>query len=121
MEDKKRGIGLRFAIDGLKTVFKSERNFQIHVIAFITVLLCSLIFQLTFIEWCFIIIVSCLVFILEIMNSVIELTIDYLNPTIHPTVKKIKDMSASAVLVATICAIIIGLIIFIPKLIKVLN
>lgn len=118
MLDEKKGIGLRHAIAGLKTVFKNERNFRIHLLAFLLVLIFSVAFRLTFLEWCIIFIVSFMVLIIEIINSVIELMIDYLNPVIHPTAKKIKDMSASAVLLTTVCSIVIGSIIFVPKILS---
>ena len=56
------------------------------------------------------------VLITELINSLIERVIDYIKPELHPKAKIIKDISAAVVLVAAITSIIVGLIIFIPKI-----
>lgn len=115
-DKKKRGIGLRFALAGLKTALLTERNFRIHLMAMLLVLLLALFFDLSAIEWMVLFLTISMVLVTELLNSVIEVLIDYLRPEIHPEAKKIKDMSAAAVLITAIIAVIIGCIIFIPKL-----
>lgn len=112
----KKWIGLTFALSGLKEVIRTERNFQIHLIATCLVIVCGKFVRLSKIEWAIILLTISLVLITEIINSVIEKLIDYFKPDIHPKAKVIKDMSASAVLVAAFASIVIGLIIFLPKL-----
>ena len=53
---------------------------------------------------------------LELVNTSIEYAIDMAMPEIHPLAKVAKDVSAGAVLVSAITSVIIGLIIFLPKL-----
>lgn len=118
MKDRKKGIGLNHALNGLKLVFIREKNFKIHLLALLIVIAFGFYFTLTYIEWAIILLISSLVLVSEILNSVLELTIDYIKPDIHPTAKKIKDMSAGAVLLAALFAVIIGIIIFLPKLIS---
>lgn len=120
MNGKKRGIGLSFALDGLKHIVKKEKNFKIHFCIAIIVVIISGLFKLTLIEWTIILLVISLVFITEIINSAIEHLIDYIKPEIHPKAKIIKDMLAGSVLICAIVAIIIGLIIFIPKFVSLL-
>lgn len=72
------------------------------------------------IEWAIVTIVIGIVLISEIFNSVIEQTIDHVKPEIHPTAKIIKDMAAAGVLVAAMIAIIIGILIFLPKIVYLL-
>lgn len=116
LKGNKKGIGLKYALSGLKVVFKKERNFKIHLIALLIVITTGIFFKLTYIEWAIVLIVSSLVILTEVINSVIELMIDYMKPEIHPTAKEIKDMSASVVLIATMTAVIIGFIIFFRKI-----
>lgn len=115
MSGKKRRIGFSFAWNGLIEMAKTERNFQIHLIFAFLVILAGLFFHLTRMEWGMIVFVIGFVFVAEMTNSAIEKTIDYLKPDIHPAAKVIKDIAAGGVLVASIIAVIIGLIIFIPK------
>lgn len=117
-DNKKRGIGLRFALNGLKEAFVHERNFRIHIFATIIVIVAALYFQLTPIEWLFTLVAIFIVIVSELINSVIERVIDYVKPDIHPQAKIIKDMAASIVLIAAIFAVVIGLFIFLPKLIS---
>ena len=116
LKDKK-GIGFRFAWNGLIEMIKSEQNMKIHILAAIIVIFIGFYAHLSLTEWAIIIIVIGFVMAMEMINTSIEKLIDYLKPDIHPTAKIIKDISAGAVLVAALTALVVGLIIFIPKLI----
>lgn len=116
MKGKKRSIGFAFAWNGLIAAMKSERNFQIHLAIAFTVIVVGIFFRISRLEWGLIILVIGLVLISELINSTVEKLIDYLKPDIHPTAKIIKDIAAGSVLIAAIIAIIIGLIVFIPKI-----
>jgi len=120
LKGKKGFIGLSYAWNGLKIIIK-ERNFRIHLIATLLVIGAGLYFNLNVIEWAIVILIIGIVLITEMFNSVIEQTIDHVKPEIHPTAKLIKDMSAGAVLVASIIAIIIGALIFLPKITDILQ
>src|SRR5690625_7449251 len=112
LKECKKGIGFRYALEGLKTIYKHERNFKIHLIALLLVIILSFLLKLNYIEWAIVILISSLVLSLEIINSTIELIIDYLKSDIHQTAKKIKYMAASEVLIVCITASINGIIIF---------
>ena len=117
MGDKnKRGIGLKFALNGILEAIKRERNFRIHLFVGFLVLIAAIYFQLNRQEWMFIIIMIQLVFITELMNSIVERIIDYVKPAYHPEAKIIKDISAAVVLVTAITSVIIGCMIFLPKI-----
>jgi len=118
LKENKRKIGFSYAWQGLIKVFCEERNLQIHLFIGCLVILASLYFRLNKLEWAIILIVICFVIVVEIINSVFERIIDYFKPDIHPQAKNIKDIAASAVLITAIFAIIIGLIIFLPKIIS---
>lgn len=113
--DKKRGIGFRFAFNGLKEAIKRERNFRIHLIIMVIVFCVSIYFRLNVQEWIIIIILIHSVLITELINSIVERIIDYVKPEFHPEAKIIKDISAAVVLIAALTSIIIGCLIFIPK------
>lgn len=116
MKDKKRIIGLTFAWQGLIEVIKEERNFKIHIVMALIVMTVGFYVKLNALEWAIICMVISSVLIAEAFNSAIERMIDYVKPDIHPLAKSIKDISASAVLIASIFAVIVGLLIFLPKL-----
>lgn len=115
MKGTKKGIGLKYALNGLFVIIKEERNFKIHLIIAFIVIMFGFIVRLTYIEWAIIVLTIFIVLLMELINSVIERLIDYLKPEIHTTAKVIKDMSAAIVLLAAFMSVIIGIIIFTNK------
>ncbi|MFG6121098.1 MULTISPECIES: diacylglycerol kinase family protein [Thalassobacillus] len=115
--NKKRGIGFKYAWRGILTVTKTERNMKYHLIIAAIVLLCSMIMQLSRVEWAIVLLVIGLVLTMEMVNTSLEKAMDHLSPDIHPAVGMVKDIAAGAVLIAALLSVIIGLIIFIPKLV----
>ena len=113
---KSRVASFRFAMNGLWSLIKYEHNSRIHLAGAITAIILGLIFKLNSSEWSLIIIVIGLVFITELLNSAVESLADYINPEWNELIKKAKDYSAAAVLISAIISVIIGAIIFIPKI-----
>ncbi|WP_165044485.1 diacylglycerol kinase family protein [Dysgonomonas sp. ZJ709] len=113
---RKRLRSFRYAFDGLRILFREEHNARIHLVVSICVILMGVVFNISVAEWLAICILIGLVFSLEIINSAIENLCDYISPQRHDIIKKVKDMAAAAVLVATIMSVVCGLIIFVPKL-----
>ena len=113
---KKRLISFRYAFNGLKILIKEEHNARIHLFIACCVLIAGVLFKISIIEWIIIIFCIGLVFALELINSAIENTTDFISKEKNETIKKIKDLSAGAVLIAAIASTIIGLIIFLPKI-----
>ncbi len=110
----------KHAINGLIIAFGNERNLKIHaVIALVTCIL-GLLLDITGTEWVAIMVCIALVITAELANTAIEKTMNFLHPSYHESVKTIKDIAAGMVLFAALCAGIVGLIIFIPKLMEVL-
>ena len=105
------------AISGIINTIPTERNLKIQVIIMIFVIAAGLIVRLSSIEWIICIIIFGLVISAELFNTAIEKTLDYINEDYCDEFKFIKDASAAAVLVLAIASAIIGLIIFVPKLI----
>ncbi len=106
----------RFAFAGLRYVLWSERNARIHLAIAILVLLVSAWLRLSALEWVLIIAAIALVFAGEMLNTVVELTVDMVTSELNPLAKRAKDVAAGAVLVAAIAAAIMGFIILGPRL-----
>ena len=104
------------ALNGLAHVFKKERNFKIHLIAFISVIILGWWFQIKAIEWIAILIASVLVLAFEIINTAIEILCDFVHPEEDLKIGRIKDVSAASVLICAMMSGVIGLIVFIPYL-----
>lgn len=95
--------------------FKEELNFRIHVVATIIVIAVGLYFKLSITEWLAIIIVIGLVLLTELLNTTIENIADFISPERHEKIKTIKDIAAAAVLISAIVALVVGLLVFVPK------
>ena len=106
----------KHAFKGIFLVIKRERNFQIHIIASIFAVTGGIFLSIDRYDWLIIIIAICAVFSMEMINSAIEYLCDHTSPNYHETIKVIKDISAGAVLITAIGALIIGLIIFIARI-----
>ncbi|MGX5377528.1 diacylglycerol kinase family protein [Ligilactobacillus sp. LYQ135] len=109
---------LKHACEGIKTVFKEERNFRFELICLSLVVIAGLIFHLKNMEWLWLLVASAIVLVAEAANTSIENLTD-LASGLHPNeyAKKAKDIAAGMVLIASIFAIIVAAIIFIPKVI----
>ena len=105
-----------FAFQGLQTAYKEEKSFRIELFIALLVVILSVILRISSLEWILVIIAMAMVLSLELLNSRIEKMMDILHPEIHDRVKIIKDISAAAVLIVSMMALVIGLIIFIPYL-----
>lgn len=105
-----------FAFKGLAYAFKTQLNFRIHCFFTVAAVVLSLYAQLNFSEWLWISLAIALVIILELINTAIEVLVDLISPEQNFKAGSIKDLSAAAVLVAGLFALVVGLIIFVPKL-----
>jgi diacylglycerol kinase (ATP) len=114
---KKRLKSFKYAFNGLKILIREEHNSWIHIFVAICVLLSGFLLKITTSEWIAVIFCIGLVIALEMINSAIENIADFVSPEKHEMIKKIKDLSAGAVFIAAIASAIIGLIIFLPKII----
>lgn len=108
----------KYAFIGIFTALKEERNLFIHAIFMILVIFAGIGLQINIYEWFICIILFLVVISAELFNTAIEATVNLACQEIHPLAKKAKDISAGAVLITAIGAAIIGLIIFVPKLLN---
>lgn len=101
-----------YAFRGLVKTWREEQNLQIHTIVALVVIAMGFLFGISIMEWLVLIITITTVILMEIVNSAVERVTDILKPRIHGYVKEIKDIMAAAVLLASISAVVVGLIIF---------
>ena len=108
---------LEFALTGIFTAFKEERNMRKHALSAILAIVAGFLFGISVTEWLFLLLSVSLVIAFEIMNSALENVVD-LASDYHFSMlaKNAKDMAAGAVLVISGFALVPGLMIFVPKL-----
>ena len=112
---KKFARSLSHAMRGFKCVFR-EQNFRIQIAFALIVIFFILLFGLKIWETAALAMMITLVLVLEIINSIFERIVDILEPRVHPYAKAIKDMMATAVLIASLGAAFVGVAIFWPYL-----
>lgn len=113
---KQYTIGIKHALHGIRFALQTQTNFTFQVFASLGISFLGLIFGLKTQEWLILILTIFFVLTTELINSAIEIWVDsgILEPNIYA--KRVKDLSAAAVTVAVLSSVLIGLIIFLPKL-----
>lgn len=106
-----------YARNGIKLIFKNERNFRIELVATVLVILIGVFFKISHFEWISLSLVITMVLISETINSAIEALCDTVTQDFKINVKYAKDVSAGAVFVSALLSVITGLIIFLPYII----
>lgn len=121
MKNKKLINSFKYAFNGIFSAFKTERNMKIHVGVTILVIMAGIIFKLALWEW--IVCIGCIAIVIggELFNTAIEIAVNLAMPDKNEFAKLSKDISAGGVLIFAIGATIIGVLIFLPKLIGMLN
>ena len=121
MEEQKFSIRSRiksftYAGAGIFQFLRREHNARIHLVATIAVAITAWALKVSHLEAVALVSAIGLVWVTEMLNTCLERTADLISKEEHPEIKIIKDLAAGAVLVAAITAVIIGLFIFIPKI-----
>lgn len=122
MVDKRFSLGrilksFGYAFQGLKTLTNEESNSWVHILFTSCIIIAGFVFQISSCEWIAVVFAIGFVLVTEIVNTAIENICDFISPARHESIKRIKDLSAAAVLVSAITALVVGLIIFIPRII----
>jgi len=105
-----------YAIQGLIYAIKTQRNMKFHIIIAMAVIIAGIFLDVTKVELIMLSLSITLVLLTEMVNTSIELSTDLIKDTFHPVARVIKDISAGAVLVASINSIVVGYLIFIHRL-----
>jgi diacylglycerol kinase len=109
-----------YAFSGLKYFFRSEIKSRIHLVAAILAVTLGILFGISAAEWLMITFSIGIVFVSEVINTAIELMVDQITDQKTERAGRTKDLAAGAVLLASITALIIGLLIFTPKILQLL-
>ena len=104
------------AIDGIVYALRTQRNIRIHVSAATLVLVAALFFHVSRLEFLVLLLTIAFVIGTELVNTAVEATIDVATQSFDPVAKIGKDVAAGAVLVSSICAVVVGYVIFFGRI-----
>lgn len=107
-----------YAVQGIISSITTERNMKFHYLAAIGVIVFSLFFNLSRIEFMLMIFAVTFVVVMELFNTAIERTIDLITQEYHPVAKLVKDISAGAVLIASLNAVVVAYLLFFDRIIS---
>lgn len=103
------------AVNGILHAIKAERNMKVHIVVASIILLLSLIFNISYVEFLAVCISISLVIICELINTAVEVLVDIIVDVYHPKAKIIKDVAAGAVLVSAFSSVLVGYFVFFGK------
>lgn len=112
---------LTVAAKGFWTTAIAERNIRIQAgVGMITITL-GIFFGLTILEWVSLLFAIALVIGFELVNSAFEVMVDWISPEFHPLAGKVKDVAAGAVFFVSIISVVVGVLIFLPYVLQIIN
>jgi diacylglycerol kinase len=109
------------AINGIKYVFATQKNMQIHFFLSVVALFLCAILKVSIVEVLFVLFAIVFVMVMELVNTAIERSVDLITSDFHPLAKIAKDVAAGAVLFAAIFAFIVGLYVFVDPIMKLIK
>ncbi len=115
---RKRLKSFKFAFNGIKLLISKEHNAWIHSFAAVCAIIAGFLFDISKTEWISVVFAIGTVLAAEAVNSSIEAIADLVSPGYNEAIKRTKDLAAGAVLILAISAAIVGLIIFVPKIME---
>ena len=117
LDAKRLGRSFRAAFEGIKATYIREQNIKIHTVIAILVVLFGFLLKISYGEWLVCLVLIGLVLMAEFFNTAIEYVVDLASPNIHPLAKAAKDTASAGVLMMAILAAIVGIVIFVPKIV----
>jgi diacylglycerol kinase (ATP) len=111
----------KYAFAGIWTMLKTQQNAWVHACATVAVVTVGFVLGISSAEWCWLVLAIIAVWMAEALNTAIEFLADVASPEFHPLVQKAKDVAAGAVLISALGAIIIGIIIIGPYVLKLMK
>jgi diacylglycerol kinase (ATP) len=109
---------VRHALRGIRIMVASQHNAWLHAVATVGA---GALVGLSAFEWCWIVLAIVSVWTAEALNTAFEFLTDVASPTFHPVAGKAKDVAAGAVLLAAVGAVVIGSLVFWPKVVDLLQ
>jgi diacylglycerol kinase (ATP) len=111
----------RYAFAGLGYCFRTQRNFRIHIASAFLAGLLGAFLGLSLTEWAVLALLVVMVIAAEMVNTMVEALVDLVTIEYHPLAKVAKDVAAGVVLLTAIGAVVVGLLIFGPKILTALR
>lgn len=118
IDQKRLANSFKYAWQGIIQSYKGEQNLKIHTFIAILVIVFGFFLRISYFEWLVCLVLIGLVLMSEFINTAIEYVVDLASPEVHPLAKAAKDTASAGVLMMAIISAVIGLIIFVPKLIN---
>ena len=112
---------LKNSTNGIKYIFKNERNFRIQLVCAVIAIIVGVLLKLSFNQLAIIALVIFLVLLTEFLNTVIEVIVDMYTEEYNEKAKIAKDVSAGAVTLMATCSVIIGIIMYLPAFLNYIN
>ena len=106
----------KYAFNGLTILVKEEQNYVVHLTTVTIVVILGFYYKISSIEWIVLVLAIQVVLTLETINTAIENLADFVSAERNDKIMRIKDLAAAGVLIVALTAMIIGLIIFLPKM-----
>ena len=110
-----------YAFEGVATLLRTQPNFVVHVALASLAVLVGLILRLGLTDMAVVVLTIALVLVVESFNTALETLCDLVSPEVHPLIKRAKDVSAAAVLLAALAAVAIAALLFLPRLASMLK
>lgn len=110
-----------YAWRGVKHAVAHEQNLKFHFIIAVVVIILSIALNIPEVEIAILLVVIGIVISLEMINTALERIVDLITKEYHPLARVVKDVSAGAVLVFSIFAVIIGILIFYEPIIQLMR
>ena len=108
----------RYAVAGLRYLVRTQPNFRLHLMAAVAVLAASVILGVSAQGTAVLVLTIALVLVAEALNTAIEAVVNLASPGLHPLAKIAKDAAAGATLIAAVMAVLVGLLVLGPPLLK---
>lgn len=109
-------VSFKHAFDGFVYAIRTQPNFRFHLLATILVVLLGIYFSISTLEWLLLVFTIDIVLVAEMVNTSIESMVDLITQERRENAKIAKDVAAAMVLVSAVLAIVIGIVIFLPKI-----
>jgi len=113
---RRRVASFGHAVRGVGAALRSEVHLQFHALATVVVLGLGFYYGITRLEWALVALAIAGVWTAELVNTAIEALTDLASPEYHPLAGKAKDVAAGAVLLAALGALVVGTLVFGPRI-----
>ena|SRR3989344_4271459 len=111
----KRARSFTHAFRGIRIFLATTHNAWVQIVLAVAIFIFGVYFSISATEWIFLVIVIGALFSAEAFNTAIEIDIDLTSPEYHPYARDTKDVAAGAVLITALMALVVFLVIFVPK------